>query len=504
MCTRNNRSPFPAYAGPLHYLAAVFAVLYCRAAVASDSSLATSESSRELVPVVALSITQEVFLGVRWITLLASAAILVAVVLAELVLRRMIRRRTGDEEFNAKATSTGQGARFLWFGRALHASLSPLSLLIWAVGVYAATTLVAHDLEVHQAKQTVLDILDIALLAGVLPALFWLVYRVSRFLEERGVAVSTSAENMWDRIVFPQAAKTLRRVLPLVLLIFGISLIPLSPEIKSLADIAVSLLVIAVVALILFQTVQAAEDLILAQYEGEPADQFQARKIRTQVTVLKKIVVIIIGVFTLASMLMVFESVRRFGTSILASAGVVGIVIGLAAQRSIATLLAGVQVALTRPIRIGDLVDVENEWGWIEDITLTFVIIRIWDRRRLIVPINYFMERPFQNWTSTSSDILGTVFLHVDYSMPIQPLREELDRILKQSSYWNGDLQSILVTNAKEHTLEVRAMASAADGDQSWFLRCEMREKLVEFIQKNHPECLPRVRAELRDSNTTQ
>jgi len=196
---------------------------------------------------------------------------------------------------------------------------------------------------------------------------------------------------------------------------------------------------------------------------------------------------------------MVFESVRQFGTSILASAGVVGIVIGLAAQRSIATLLAGFQVALTRPIRIDDLVEVEKEWGWIEDITLTFAIIRIWDRRRLIVPINYFMERPFHNWTSTSSDILSTVFLHVDYSMPIEPLREELDRILKESSLWNGDLRSILVTDAKEHTLEVRAMATAADGDKSWFLRCEMREKLVEFIQKNYPECLPRVRAELRN-----
>jgi small-conductance mechanosensitive channel len=472
--------------------------------VASDSSLATSETSRELVPEVGLWITQEVFLGARWITLVASAAILVAVVLAELLLRRMIRRRTGDEQFTAKATASGQGARFLWLGRALHASLPPLSLLIWAVGVYAATTLVAHDLGDHQTKQTMLDILDIALLAGILPALFWLVYRVSRFLEEHGAAVSTSAENLWDRIVFPHAAKTLRRILPLVLLIFGISLIPLSPETKSFADNAVSLLVIAVVALILFQIVQAAEDLILAQYEGKLADQFKARKIRTQVTVLRKIVVVIISVFTVASMLMVFESVRQFGASILASAGVAGIVIGLAAQRSIATLLAGFQVAITRPIRIDDLVEVENEWGWIEDITLTFAIIRIWDRRRLIVPINYFMERPFHNWTSTSSDILSTVFLHVDYSMPIQPLREELDRILEKSSLWNRDLRSILVTDAKEHTLEVRAMATAANGDNSWFLRCEMREKLVEFIQKNYPECLPRVRAELQNSNTPQ
>jgi len=500
----SKRGWFPAFVCHLHYLAAVFAVLYCGATVASDSSAAISEASRDLAPMVGLWITQDAFLGVRWITFIASAIILVVVVLVELLLQRVIHRKVGDEQSKAIGTSSGQGARFLWLGRALHASLAPLSLLIWAVGIYAATTLFAYDLEDHQTKQTVLDILDIALLAGVLPALFWFVYRVSRFLEAHGSTLSTSAEHMWDRIVFHHAAKTLRRILPLVLLIFGISLIPLSPETKSFADNAVSLLVIAVVAIILLQVVQAAEDLILAQYEGEPADQFKARKIRTQVTVLRKILVVIISVFTVASMLMVFESVRQFGTSILASAGVVGIVIGLAAQRSIATLLAGFQVALTRPIRIDDLVEVENEWGWIEDITLTFAIIRIWDRRRLIVPINYFMERPFHNWTSTSSDILSTVFLHVDYSMPIQPLREELDRILEKSSLWNRDLRSILVTDAKEHTLEVRAMATAANGDNSWFLRCEMREKLVEFIQKNYPECLPRVRAELRDSNTTQ
>ena len=294
-----------------------------------------------------------------------------------------------------------------------------------------------------------------------------------------------------------------RQTLPLVVLIVGIPLIPFSSELEPLASNAVSLLVIGAVALAMFQVVQATEELILARHAGDPADQYRARKIRTQVTVLKKILVVIISVFTLASMLMVFESVRQFGTSILASAGIAGIIIGLAAQRSIATLLAGFQVALTRPIRIDDVVIVENEWGRIEDITLTFVIVCIWDQRRLILPINYFMERPFQNWTSTSSDILGTVFLHVDYTMPIQALREELDRILEQSQYWDGKLRSILVTDAKEHTLEVRAMASAADGDQAWFLRCEIREKLIEFIRKKFPESLPRLRAELRNANAT-
>lgn len=499
MCRK--RSRFRIFADRLQYLTAALASLYCKATFAGNASATVSEAGRELAPVIGSWITQDAFLGVRWMTLIASTIVMTAVILADVLLRRVIHRKIRDVHAKAKGAPSEAGARHRWFGRLLHASIPPLTLLIWIVGVYAAATLIARDLEHYQTAQTVLTILNIGVSGGVLAGVFSLVYRLSRLLEVRGLTVSASIENVWDRIVFPHTARTVRRVLPLAVLILGIPLIPVSSEIRPLANHAVSLLVIAAVALVLFQIVQAVEAFILAQYEGDPADQFRARKIRTQVTVLKKIVVVIISLFTLASMLMVFESVRQFGTSILASAGVAGIIIGLAAQRSIGTLLAGFQVALTRPIRIDDVVIVENEWGRIEDITLTFVIVCIWDQRRLILPINYFMERPFQNWTSTSSDILGTVFLHVDYTMPIQPLRDELDRILARSEYWDGKLRSILVTDAKEHTLEVRAMASAADGDQAWFLRCEIREKLVEFIRENYPQGLPRLRAELQNAS---
>ena len=476
----------------------VLSSLYCGAAVAGDSGATVAEAGRDLAPVVGPWITQDALFGVRWITLLASTVVLGAVILADVLLRRLILRKVRDEQAKAEGGSSGERARHRWFGRLLRASIPPLALLVWVAGVYAALTLIARDLEHHATAQVVLRILDVAGAASMLAGIFWLVYRVARVLEQRGLATFEAGESVWDRVVFPHIAKAVRRVLPLIVLVFGVPLIPASQDIGPLVDNVVSLLVIATVALVLFQIVQAAEELILAPHESDPADQFRARKIRTQVTVLKKIVVVVISVFTLASMLMVFQSVRQFGTSILASAGVAGIIIGLAAQRSIATLLAGFQVALTRPIRIGDVVIVENEWGRIEDITLTFVIVCIWDQRRLILPINYFMERPFQNWTSTSSDLLGTVFFHVDYTMPIEPLREELDRILEKSQYWDGKLRSILVTDAKEHTLEVRAMATAADGDQAWFLRCEIREKLIDFIQRNYPQSLPRLRAEVQ------
>jgi hypothetical protein len=191
---------------------------------------------------------------------------------------------------------------------------------------------------------------------------------------------------------------------------------------------------------------------------------------------LKKVCVTVIAVFTFASMLMVFDSVRQFGASILASAGFAGIVVGFAAQRSIATLLAGVQIALTQPIRVDDVVIVEGKWGRIEDITLTYVVICVWDLRRLVVPITFFIEQPFQNWTRTSAELLSSVLLHVDYTVPIDALRAELTNILGASPHWDGKVNVLQVTDAKEHTLEMRALASAANASLSWDLRCEVRK----------------------------
>ena len=200
---------------------------------------------------------------------------------------------------------------------------------------------------------------------------------------------------------------------------------------------------------------------------------------------------------------MLFEQVRSLGASVLASAGVVGIIIGFAAQRTIANLFAGFQLALTQPIRMDDVVIVENEWGRIEEITLTYVVVRIWDMRRLIVPLSYFIEQPFQNWTRQAADILGTVFIHTDYTISVPALREELKRIVAQSSHWDGKVCVLQVTNATERSLELRALASSADASKAWDLRCEIREKLVGFVQKNYPARLPKVRAEFEHGNGT-
>ncbi|MGB2599197.1 MAG: mechanosensitive ion channel domain-containing protein, partial [Candidatus Omnitrophota bacterium] len=203
-------------------------------------------------------------------------------------------------------------------------------------------------------------------------------------------------------------------------------------------------------------------------------------------------------VLTGALVLMTFEKVRQLGTSLLASAGIIGVILGFAAQKTLGNFIAGLQIALAQPIRIDDVVIVEDEWGWIEEITLTYVIVRIWDLRRLVVPISYFIEKPFQNWTRISADILGSVFIYADYTVPVKELRSELTRILEESQHWDKKVNGLQVTNTTAQTVEIRALMSSVDSPTAWNLRCEVREKLLEFLQKRFPECLPRTRVELK------
>jgi small-conductance mechanosensitive channel len=441
-------------------------------------------------------IAQEVFLGVRWMTLGAAAIVLVLVASVDAVLRWVVRVKVRRDERDRETPQPTREFRH-WLDRGLQAAIPPLALLLWVHGVYAALSVVLLDLRFPDVAGAALAALEFSRGVGTLGGLYWLLYRLGGVLEAR-LSRGTAADSPWDRVFLPLAGKSARLTLPLIALIFGVPALDVTPGLQQLFQNGVSLVLIGTVAYILFQLVAATEDLLLSRFRIDVSDNLQARRVYTQVTVLKKVAIVVIGIFTLASMLMVFDSVRQFGTSLLASAGIAGVIIGFAAQRSIATLLAGFQIAITQPIRIDDVVIVENEWGRIEDITLTYVVVCIWDLRRLVLPITYFIERPFQNWTRTSADILGTVFLHVDYTMPLEPLRQELDRALRASKHWDGKVNGLVVTDVRERTLEVRALMSASSAGAAWDLRCEIREKLVEFVRKNHPECLPRLRAELK------
>jgi len=252
------------------------------------------------------------------------------------------------------------------------------------------------------------------------------------------------------------------------------------------------------VAWTLIRLTNVAQDVIGYRYDVGVSDNLKARAIHTQFGILRKIAIVAISVLSLGLVLMSFEEFRQLGTGILASAGLVGLVVGFAAQKTLGNLLAGIQLAITQPIRIDDVVIVEGEWGRIEEITLTYVVVRIWDLRRLILPISYFLERPFQNWTRVSADILGTVFLYMDYTVPVEAIRAELKRIVQGSEKWDGEVCGVQVTNTSTQGIEVRALVSAADASKAWDLRCEVREKLVAFLQHEYPEALPRLRGELQ------
>ncbi|MBD3419787.1 MAG: mechanosensitive ion channel [Chitinivibrionales bacterium] len=268
-------------------------------------------------------------------------------------------------------------------------------------------------------------------------------------------------------------------------------------SIRQIIRHALSIWIISALAFLGARIVGALRDMLLEKYDLSVRDNLKARTVYTQMRVIERILVFAIILLSIASILMTFDKVRQVGVSLLASAGIAGIILGFAAQRSIATIIAGVQIAITQPIRLDDVVIVEKEWGRIEEITLTYVVVRIWDLRRLILPITYFIEKPFQNWTRISADILGTVYIYTDYTVSVDVLREEFKRILKNHPLWDGKVCVMQVTNASEKSMEVRALLSTEDSSKGWELRCHVREKLIEFLQREYPASLPRVRLEI-------
>lgn len=255
--------------------------------------------------------------------------------------------------------------------------------------------------------------------------------------------------------------------------------------------------IILAVTWLALAAVMGARDVVELRFPVNAADNLEARRVVTQVTVLARTaggLIILIGI---AVALTTFPGVRQIGASLLASAGLAGIVVGFAARPVLGNLIAGLQIAMAQPIRIDDVVIVQGEWGRIEDITGTYVVVKIWDERRLVVPLQWFIENPFQNWTRTGSDIIGSVFLWVDYRLPLEPLRQELKRIVEAAPEWDQRVCTLQVTDASERAMQVRVLASSINSGSNWDLKCRVREGLIAFIQREHAEALPHVRAEL-------
>lgn len=250
--------------------------------------------------------------------------------------------------------------------------------------------------------------------------------------------------------------------------------------------------------------VRIAKNQVLRSFDVSEKNNLRARKYVTQVNILERISVFVVVLFAVGLALLTFEGVREVGVSILTSAGIAGIILGLSAQKVIGTILAGIQIAIAQPIRIDDVVIVEGEWGRIEEIKLTYVVVKIWDKRRLVLPTTYFIDTPFQNWTRNSADILGTVYLYTDFNIPLDKLRKEFTRLLESTPLWDRQAQVIQVTDVTEKTMEIRALMSARDASTAWDLRVFIRENLLEFIRKNYPESLPRTRIDLKENHPAE
>lgn len=282
--------------------------------------------------------------------------------------------------------------------------------------------------------------------------------------------------------------------IPLLFLSISLSFVPLTEsQIYTLRRI-IEILDIIVFAWILIKITYVAQDLVRHTYILDKSDNIRERKLITQLQFVKKLTIVAIVFVAVSIILLSFEPVRKLGTGLLTSAGIAGIIVGFAAQRSLANLLAGMQLAFTQPIRIDDVLVVEGEFGHVEEITLTYVVLKLWDNRRLILPLNYFIEKPFQNWTRTGSDLVASVYLYTDYTVPVEELREEFKRILKETKLWDGKSAGLQVTDSTEQAMQLRAIMSAATSGTAWDLRCLVREKLVTFVQKNYPGSLPKVR----------
>lgn len=285
-------------------------------------------------------------------------------------------------------------------------------------------------------------------------------------------------------------------VVPLALLA-ALPAVALPPQVDEAAARVLGILLVAAVGWALVRMTDAAFVVLLANTVKAGESDVETRRRRTQLNLFRRLTALTIGLITGGLVLTAIPAVRSIGLSLFASAGVAGIVVGIAARPMMENLIAGVQIAITQPIRIGDVVVVEGEWGHVEEISSTYVVIEVWDLRRLVVPLSYFLEKPFQNWTRLSTEIIQPVTLYVDYTVPVEALREALHDILKASPLWDGRVWNLQVTDLKERTMELRALVSATDAGRVWDLRCLVRERLLAFMQERFPEALPRTRIEL-------
>ncbi|WP_110599459.1 mechanosensitive ion channel family protein [Salinicola lusitanus] len=419
-----------------------------------------------------------------WLT----AAIIVVVTIAAHALLKYVHfrlRRLGDSRHSLLGTTV----------KAVH---PPLVGVLWVYGLFgAAHFLVPNAVEGHALIMTVAHFC--AALLGV-----WLLIRLCRRLVATMDRWGDSRTSILERFLVPFMARCLAALIPIFVLFSLFPVFITSARLDAALHDLTSLILIGSIAGVLIHGINISERALSERYKFDDEDAV-ARKVHTQITVLRKLINFIIVILALASMLMVFEKVRQLGASILASAGILGVVLGFSAQKVLGNLIAGIQIALTQPIQLNDSVIVEGEWGWVEELTLTYAVVRTWDWRRVVLPITYFVDHPFENWTRRDKDLIGVVILYVDYHLPMEPLRAECQRIAEASPFWTGRVCKVQMLEMTERNKQLRVLISSSGGPNTFDLRCEIREGLIDFICANYPEYLPTLRLDVpqRDGGST-
>ena len=373
----------------------------------------------------------------------------------------------------------------------------PIYLLIWLSGAYVAATPLLITLRPDRGLDAVQQGMAVCFNIGAFLILLWFVLRGSRAIEAHVAAWASTTPSQIDDLLVPLLGSGFRIMVIVIAIILGLPMLRLPASYAGFVTKITSIILIVAVAVLLIRAVGMGQTVVLQRFDMAAVDNLRARKVYTQLHVIARVIYVLIGVLAVATILMLFQEVRHVGTSLLASAGLVGIVAGVAAQKTLANLIAGFQIALAQPMRQDDVVIVEGEWGRIEEITLTYVVVHIWDDRRMVLPLTYFIEKPFQNWTRTSANLMGSVLVWVDYSFPVEEGRAALKEIIETHPLWDKRFWNLQVSDATEHTMQLRVLATSADSSKSWDLRCAIREKFIAFIQCNHPASLPRLRAEL-------
>jgi small-conductance mechanosensitive channel len=436
-----------------------------------------------------------VFDRVTWIRLLASVGALALLSIFAGWFVWFVRRHAGEIQSHRYQSPLALAAS---------AIRKPVALFLWMCGGAFALMPIATGIIGRPTGLFWKGALTAIFEAGWIIALPWLVFRAIRAVEKRMQQWADRTASLVGKVMTPIVGDTLRLAVPLLVIILLLPLLRLSENWTWVTEKAFGILFIAALSFLIIRGINAVQAALLSRHRIDIPDNLSARKIYTQVSVIRKIIVSAVVILATGSILMLFDSVRQFGTSILASAGIAGVVIGFAAQKTLGNVLAGIQIALTQSLLIDDIVVVEGEFGQIEEITLTYVTVRTWDLRRLVLPITYFVEKPFQNWSRVSTELLGTIILYLDYQVPMAELREELKRLIENNPKWDRKVCGLQVTDAKQSTIEVRALVSSTDPGKAFDLRCEVREGLIQFLCRNYPESLPRIRVEEPSDEETQ